>query len=95
MTNPFPDISGIGRGRTAGACGWIEEAVNDWIHARIKGQPWVPREMPRYPAIIRRQELLRRVGLSHVRIWQLEREGKFPARIRLTDRAEVADAAAD
>jgi predicted DNA-binding transcriptional regulator AlpA len=91
MANHSPDISGISSPRTA--VGWIEEAVNDWIHARIKGQSWVPGPAPRWPTIIRRQELLRRVGLSYVRIWQLEKEGKFPKRVRLTDRAEAQDAA--
>jgi predicted DNA-binding transcriptional regulator AlpA len=95
VTNPNPDTSGIGRGRAAWAVGWIEEDVNAWIRSRIRGVPWVQGPMPRYPTIIRKQELLRRVGLSHVRIWQLEKEGKFPKRVRLTDRAEAPADAAD
>jgi predicted DNA-binding transcriptional regulator AlpA len=92
LANPSPDFSGF----HGPAVGWVEEAVNEWIIARIKGQPWTPGPMPRWPTIIRKQELLRRVGLSHVRIWQMERDGKFPKRVRLTDRAtEAGNAAAD
>lgn len=34
--------------------------------------------------IIRRNELLDRIGLSNVQIWRMERAGKFPARILLS-----------
>jgi predicted DNA-binding transcriptional regulator AlpA len=94
MTNPSPNTSGIGRARTGRAVGWIEEDINDWIHARIKGQSWVQGPMPRRPTFIRKNEVLRRIGLSHVRIWQLEKEGKFPKRIVLTgEQVESSDAA--
>jgi predicted DNA-binding transcriptional regulator AlpA len=83
------------RGGVHPPVGWCEEHVNDWIVARIKGQPWVPGPLPKFPTVIRKRELVRRVGLSHVRIWQLEREGKFPRRFPLTDRPGASDAAAD
>jgi predicted DNA-binding transcriptional regulator AlpA len=92
LANASPNKNGIGHGRVP--VGWIEQHVNEWIISRIKGKPWIQGPMPQYPSIIRKAELLSRIGLSHVRIWQLEREGKFPKRVRLTDRAEeVADAA--
>lgn len=33
--------------------------------------------------IIRKPELLGRIGISDVQIWRLERKGKFPKRIHL------------
>ena len=34
--------------------------------------------------VIRRNELLERIGLSNVQIWRMERAGKFPSRILLS-----------
>ncbi len=33
--------------------------------------------------IVRKPELLARIGLSHPTIWRLERDGKFPKRVSL------------
>lgn len=41
--------------------------------------------MPDKPVFIRRREVLRRVGVSHVTIWTWEREGRFPKAIRLNE----------
>jgi predicted DNA-binding transcriptional regulator AlpA len=87
IRNPTPDTRGLG----AAAKGWCGEQVDHWIHCRIKGQAWTPIPMPRYPTIIRRPELLRRVGLSHVTIWAMERDGLFPRRFALTGPADDAD----
>jgi len=37
--------------------------------------------------ILREPEVLERVGLGHTRLWELERAGKFPRRIKISDRA--------
>ena len=33
--------------------------------------------------ILRRQEVVRRVGYSAMHLWRLERQGRFPKRLRL------------
>jgi predicted DNA-binding transcriptional regulator AlpA len=66
------------------AVAWVEEQVDDWIRSRIRGIAWSPGPIPQHPRLIRKAEVLRRVGLSHVTIWQLERNGRFPARVLLT-----------
>jgi hypothetical protein len=61
----------------------MEQQVDAWIHARIKGEEWVPPEdVPEHPVLIRRKEVERRTGFSHVHIWRLEKIGKFPRRVR-------------
>jgi prophage regulatory protein len=37
--------------------------------------------------LIREKEILDRTGLSRTQRWRLEREGRFPARVQLSDRA--------
>ena len=39
--------------------------------------------------IIRKPEVVRRTGLSYITVWRLEREGAFPARLRLTEAGAV------
>ena len=84
VANPSPNMAGLAR-RTA--VGWVEEEVNRWVRCRIKNELWTPGPIPQFPTIIRKNELMRRIGLSHVRIWQLEKENKFPRRVRLTGEA--------
>jgi|GEM_PF-1293024 len=38
---------------------------------------------PKPDRIIRKPELLNKVGLSDVTIWRMEKDGKFPKRLRL------------
>ena len=86
MANPSPNMFGLpssGSGRRA--CGWLEHEIDAWVFQRVKGYPWTPVPPAEHPKILRKKEVLARVGLSHVRIWQLEREGKFPKRFALTD----------
>jgi hypothetical protein len=61
---------------------WIEQHVDGWILARIKGEEWVPEPVPPQPVLIKRKEVERRTGFSHVHIWRLEKIGKFPRRVR-------------
>jgi prophage regulatory protein len=37
--------------------------------------------------LIRERQILERTGLSRTQRWRLEREGRFPARVQLSDRA--------
>jgi prophage regulatory protein len=37
--------------------------------------------------LIREREILERTGLSRTQRWRLEREGRFPTRVQLSDRA--------
>ncbi len=67
------------------ACAYVEQHVDDWIRARIRGEEWAPAPLPEHPVLIRKKEMLRRVGLTDPAVWHLEQRGKFPKRIRLTD----------
>jgi prophage regulatory protein len=49
--------------------------------------------MSTYPQLIRRADLRRMVPLSDSRIWELERQGRFPKRIRLSQNAVAWDLA--
>ena len=63
---------------------WPEHQIDHWIHCRIRGADptAVPVEEPEHPRLIPQREVLRRVGLSRVTVWRLEKNGAFPARIR-------------
>jgi prophage regulatory protein len=37
--------------------------------------------------LIREKQILERTGLSRTQRWRLEREGRFPARVQLSERA--------
>ncbi len=77
--------------------GFLEHEVENWILQRVRvagGEPvGEPVPAPEYLRIIPVKEVERRVGFSRVHLWRLERQGKFPSRVRLID-AGVADAAA-
>jgi len=61
---------------------WVQQQVDDWIHAQIRGEDWQPVE-PAQPVLIRKREVLRRVGLSYFSVWKMETAGRFPARVRI------------
>jgi hypothetical protein len=91
--NPKPDVAKLRRAGNAPR-GYIENDINDWIVAYIKGVPWVQGPRPRFPVIIRKREVMRRTGLSYPTIWAREKKGTFPKGFSLGE-AGVADAAAD
>jgi predicted DNA-binding transcriptional regulator AlpA len=70
---------------------WIEQEVDAWCHAAIKGVRWTPTGPPEKPNFIRKREVLRRTGLSHFSIWSMEKKGRFPKRVRLGEVADAAD----
>lgn len=69
---------------------WVEQEVDAWIKAKIRGVDWQPAEHDQ-PNLIRKREVLRRAGFSHFTIWNLERQGKFPCRLRIGEVADAAD----
>jgi hypothetical protein len=70
---------------------YVEQMVDDWIRATIRGEPWVEVQ-PEQPVFIRKREVLRRVGLSDFTVWHLEQQGRFPRRlhVRAEERADAA-----
>ena len=48
-------------------------------------EPAVPRVAP--PRLLRLPEVLDRIGLGRSRVYDLVKEGRFPAPVRLSDRA--------
>jgi predicted DNA-binding transcriptional regulator AlpA len=77
--------------------GFIEHEIDSWIRRRVRvsnGEPVAePVPASEFLRIISVQEVVRRVGFSRVHIWRLEKQGKFPSRVRLID-APMADDAA-
>ena len=71
--------------------GFLEHEVDSWIKERVRARSGMAAEMPEpapdHPNIISMREVERRIGVSRVCIWRWERDGKFPARIRLNDGA--------
>jgi predicted DNA-binding transcriptional regulator AlpA len=72
-------------------CGWIEGQVAQWIKDRIRGgASMAPTLADTEPTrLIRWAEVHKRTGLSRTAVWRLERDGKFPRRVRLM--GEAAD----
>ena len=65
---------------------YLEADVDAWIRARIRGEKWFPAaEHPEPLRLIPRRETLRRVGLSGVTLWKMERAGLFPRPVRPTE----------
>lgn len=88
MPNPQPKPA-----HTVSPAFWVEEYVNSWIIARIKGQPWVAPVVPANPTLIRKPEVLRRTGMSNVFLWTMEKQGKFPKRLHIENLVEEDEAA--
>jgi predicted DNA-binding transcriptional regulator AlpA len=63
---------------------YCEQQVDDWLRAKVRGEPW-RLVVPRQPTFIRRREVVRRVGLTYPTIWKMERDGTFPRPIRLNE----------
>jgi predicted DNA-binding transcriptional regulator AlpA len=96
MSNPNPDTSGF-RAWGKSPIAWEEAQIDEFIRRRIKGQSYKPIPLSDHPTLIRKPEVLRRTGLSYASVWKLERDGKFPRRVRIVPARgeESADAAAD
>jgi predicted DNA-binding transcriptional regulator AlpA len=62
---------------------WVEQDIDHWIRCRIKGVPWFPAETPEHPVLIKRAEVVRRIGLSYMAIFNMIKAGKFPRAIKL------------
>ena len=88
MSNSNPNRSGLVVHPVP--IGWVEEEVDNAIHAWIKGQPWQPKPLTRPVAILRKKEVMRRTGLSYPTIWAREKKGLFPAKVQLAA-AEVEE----
>jgi predicted DNA-binding transcriptional regulator AlpA len=71
-----------------GRVGFYEHEVSSWIRSRLRvntGEPAAsPLAMPDNPRIISVREAEERTGFSRVHLWRLERDGLFPARVRLS-----------
>lgn len=76
------------------AAGYVESEVSRWIHARIKGEQWMPEPAPEHPRIIRLKEAQVRTGLSNFVLWTLEKQGRFPRRFHLVEPSAADHAAA-
>jgi predicted DNA-binding transcriptional regulator AlpA len=87
MANPQPKPA-----HTVSPCLWIEQQVDDWVRSRIRRQRWIPVE-PEKPNFLRKNEVLKRVGLSNPTLWLMEKRGEFPRRLHLKDIADEAEAA--
>ena len=83
----------LNRDHTTSPCVWIEQQVDDWVRAKIKRQPWIAVE-PDKPNFVRKEAVMRRVGLSNMHIWRLEQRGEFPKRMHL-ENIFAADEAAE
>jgi predicted DNA-binding transcriptional regulator AlpA len=79
--------------------GFLEHEVENWIRRRVRvtsaDQVAAPVPVPEHLRIIPVKEAERRTGFSRVHLWRLEKQGKFPSRVRLIEATgrEPADAA--
>jgi predicted DNA-binding transcriptional regulator AlpA len=74
---------------------FFEHEISTWIRARVRantGEPAAaPLPVPDHPRLLTVREVEERVGFSRIHIWRLERDGRFPSRVRVS---EITDAAA-
>ena len=88
-------------GRYGAPHGWLEHEVDHYLINSVRvsrGLPPLPEPAPPglgdHVAILREPEVHRRTGISRVMRWKMERDGRFPRRIKLAGfGAENADAA--
>jgi hypothetical protein len=95
MSNPNPETAAMSAA-SGTRVGYIEEQLDQAIHAWIKGQKWVARPLTQKIVFVPKAEAVRRTGLTFVTLWSKERKGEFPPRYRLGpvgDAPEAADAA--
>jgi predicted DNA-binding transcriptional regulator AlpA len=75
--------------------GFFEHEIDSWIWSRVRVADGAPgREtapLPDHPRIISMREVERRTGFTRIHIWRLEKLGKFPRRLRLSDPAATTD----
>jgi hypothetical protein len=83
VRNPNPDTRGL---RAAGTTPvfYVEQQFDHWTHCKIRGQDFTPLPIPEHPVFISKREVLRRTGLSYVTILNMEKQGRFPPRVRPT-----------
>ena len=75
-----------GRFGDGSAVGFLEHEVDAWVRSRIRaggGPAMPPLPVPDHPTIISVREVCRRVGYSRIHVWRLERQNRFPRRVRL------------
>jgi len=69
--------------------GHLEHEVENWIRRRVRvgsaDQVAAPVPVPGHLRIIPVKETERRTGFTRVHLWRLEKQGRFPGRVRLTD----------
>jgi hypothetical protein len=92
--NPRPDLAKLRRYGNVPR-GYIENDINDWIVAHLKGEAWVQAPRPQFPVVIRKREVMRRTGLSYPTIWSREKKGTFPKGFSLADPPPVEASDAD
>jgi predicted DNA-binding transcriptional regulator AlpA len=70
---------------------FYEHEISNWIRGRVRantGEPAAaPLPVPDHPRLLTVREVEERVGFNRIHIWRLEREGRFPSRVRVTDNA--------
>ena len=82
MSNPTPDLRGLDPGR--GVVVYVEDQIDEFLRCCVKGVPYTqPDDLPERPRFIRKKEAIRRVGLSYVTMWSMERQGRFPRRFHI------------
>jgi predicted DNA-binding transcriptional regulator AlpA len=72
--------------------GYLEHEVEGFIRSRLRaagGAAAAPLPPPAHTRIISVKETERRVGFSRVHLWRLEKDGKFPGRVRLNEGAAL------
>jgi len=67
--------------------GYVEAEVDRWLRERVRaasGRPIAEQAPePTHISIITVKEVQRRTGLSRMTLWRMERDGRFPERVRL------------
>lgn len=69
--------------------GFLDHEVENWIRQRVRVNSGevvaAPVAVPDPLCLIPVREVERRTGFTRVHIWRLEKQGKFPSRVRLAD----------
>lgn len=74
---------------------YFEHEVGNWMRTRVRaatGEPAAePLPIPACPKLLTMSQVCDLTGFTRKHLWDLERAGKFPQRLHLSD--EVKDAA--
>jgi predicted DNA-binding transcriptional regulator AlpA len=81
VANANPDTRGLGKGPRVF---YDKSQVYGFLHHCVRRLPYrAPVEVPDTPDLISKSDVIEMIGVTYARLWQMEKSGQFPRRIRI------------